>query len=341
MRRILLFIICCCGVLGHAYAQTGIKKTPSKTRESQPIELISAGELEMMLVDGIQTRFLRSKDSIPVVFRQGNMTFRCEQAIQFSDSNFVVAMGDIFVEDGDSIQARGDTLLYDGNNKFAELRSNVLFTDKHVVLKSPYVNYYVDQKIATYQYGAVITDEEATLTSRRGYYYTQQKLIAFKRDVGLDNTKADYHIKTDTLTYHTVRKVATFHAQTFITSKNGHIEAWEGEYYTEEGRSRFSKKVSIENDSYIIHSDQLSYLELEESGEAKGRVRMFSKKDSLTIYGDESYFDEEKDQIRMFGQVLLEKPFGQDTLFLAADSLLSLTDSTGAKSLLAYPHVKI
>lgn len=332
---LLLFITGITGLQG----QTKPKKVAPK--DSTPIELISAGELEMMMVQNVETRYLRSKDSILVVFKQGDLLFSCDEAIHFPDSNFVVAFGHIEIERGDSIRAKGDTLFYDGNTRFAELRNNVYFTDQEIVLRSPYVNYYLNQDLATYQYGAVITDEEATLKSRRGYYYTKQKLLTFKRHVVLDNPKANYHIETDTLTYHTVNKVATFHDKTNITSQDGTIEAYAGEYYTAQGRSSFRERVTVENDTYIITSDSLDYRELARSGEATGKVKMYAKQDSLTIYGDKSIFDEETEQLDVFGQVLVEKSFGEDTLYLASDTLLSVTDTAGAQTLLAYPHVKI
>jgi hypothetical protein len=295
------------------------------TASSAPIELLAAGELEMMRLQGIESRFLRSTDSIRVAFRQGDLYFECDQAIHFPDSNFVVAFGEIYIERGDSIRVEGDTLLYYGNSRFAELRSNVVFTDQHITLESPYVNYFLNDDLATYQYGATITDREATLTSRRGYYYTRQKLLAFQGQVRLDNPKAEYQVATDTLTYHTVRKAAYFHAPADIQTPNGRIAANRGEYYPQEGRSYFTNRVTIENEEYIWEADTLRYAEIARTGAGRGRVRLYHKQDSLSLFGDQAYFEGEADAFEVYGHALLQKPFGADTLFLAADTLRSAT----------------
>ncbi len=345
MRRVSYISIVVFYLVFIASALLAQTKTPPPiardTSSQQPIELISAGELEKMVQKGVEARYLRSTDSLPVRFRQGDMQFTCKEAIQFPDSNFVAAFGDVFVERGDSIQLKGDTLLYYGNERFAELRQNVYFTDQIIEMESPYANYDLAKSIASYQYGAVITDTAATLSSVRGYYYTQEKLLAFRGDVVLDNPSTQYHIETDTLTYNTQYKIAYFQAPTLIDSRDGQILANKGEYQTELGKSYFQSRVTLENEEYIVSADTLNYDEQTKSGTARGKVAMFDKTDSLTIYGNFSNFNGSTNYLEVFGNALVEKPFGADTLFLAADTLQSMQDSTEASQLLAYSRVKL
>ena len=341
MKKLLFTLLIAAPFLG--FSQPQGRPTADTAKQQPPIELISAAELEMMKQQGVEARYLRSSDSIPVVFEQGDMRFRCKEAIQFPDSNFVAAFGDIYIQRGDSIELKGDTLLYYGNERFAEMRQNVYFTDQIIEMESPYANYDMIDDIATYQYGAVITDTTSTLTSRRGYYYTRRKLLAFRGNVVLDNPKDQYNIETDTLTYNTQTQTAYFHTKTEIDSKDGSILAQKGEYQTAKGKSYFRERVELENQDYIMSADRLNYDEQRQAGNAKGRVKMFNKKDSITIYGDISNFDGEKSYLEVFGNGLVEKPFGRDTLFMAADTLRSMraTDSTEAKNLLAYSNVRL
>lgn len=339
MKQLLILLLVLSSYLGAAQQRN--PKAAPKPEKSTPVELISAASLETIDQEGIEARRLISSDSIPVVFRQGDMQFTCKTAIQFPDSNFVAAFGDVFIERGDSIELKGDTLLYYGNERFAEMRENVYFTDQLIEMRSPYANYDLSNDIASYQYGAVITDTTSTLKSQKGYYYTRRKLVSFRGDVILDNPKDEYHIETDTLTYNTLTQTAYFHETTLIKSKDGEILAQKGRYQTEKGKSYFQERVELENADYIIAADILDYDENRQAGYAKGKVKLYQKKDSITIYGDMTNFDGADSYLEVFGNGLVEKPFGKDTLFLAADTLQSMQDSTQSSQLLAYSNVKL
>ncbi|MGB0525055.1 MAG: OstA-like protein [Flammeovirgaceae bacterium] len=319
------------------------KGETQKDSTASKVELLTAGELEMITEEGLETRYLRSNDSLRVAFKQDDMRLFCNEAIQFPDSNFVVAFGDVLFLKGDSIRMTGDTLFYYGNDRLAEVWGNIVFSDSQMVLTTDQLDFDMNTNLASYQYGGKITDDSTTLTSKKGYYNTQTKLVAFSKDVVLDNPVSEYHLESDTLTYNTTTKIAYFHATTEITTRDGKLIAEEGQYDSQQSKSIFKKNARIENESYTLSGDFIDYDEVLEKGIATGNVRLFSKEDTVVIYGDKALYFGLEGRTEILGNAMVEKPFGEgDTLFVQADTLISINDSiSDTRMIYAYPKVKL
>ena len=237
----------------------------------------------------------------------------------------------------------GDTLYYYGNDRFAEVVGNITFSDSQMVLTTNQMDYDLANNLASYQNGGKITDDSTTLVSKKGYYNTQTKLVAFSKDVVLDNPISEYHLESDTLTYNTTTKIAYFHARTEITTREGKLIAEKGQYDSQLSKSTFSSNARIENEEYTLSGDFIDYDEVLEKGIAKGNVRLFSKKDTLVIYGDKAKYFGLEGRTEILGNAMIEKPFGkEDTLFVIADTLISINDSISDTNMIyAYPAVKL
>ena len=73
-----------------------------------------------------------------------------------------------------------------------------------------------------------------------------------------------------------------------------------------------------------------------------GNVYLFAKTDEVIITGQKADFWEDRGIARIYGDPLLKKLLNQDTMFLRADTLISIDDSLEVnKRLLAYKNVKI
>ncbi len=320
----------------------GQKIQPKKEKKKpEKVELLHAGELETIKSGGLETRYLRRSDSAKVHLKQEDMDFFCTEAIQFPDSNFVVAFGDVVIHKGDSITLTGDTLYYYGNSRVAEMWGNVYFTDLQMKLTAPQMEYDVPNNLASYQYTGKVTDDSTTLTSERGYYNTQTQIVSFSKNVVLDNPTSNYYLESDTLVYNTNNKTAYFTTRTEITTADGKLIAEKGEYDTQFSKSIFEKNAQIETSEYILSGDFLDFDEVLEVGKARGNVMAYSKKDTIALYGDlGNYYGLEK-KVEIFGNALVQKPFGVgDTLYLSADTLISINDSLAdRREMIAYPNV--
>jgi lipopolysaccharide export system protein LptA len=311
--------------------------------ETNMVDLVEAGELEVVKQNGTEARFVKSSATKRVIFRQGSMTLYCVNAIHQLGDNKVTAWGNILVQQGDSITLTGDTLIYDGNSKIAEIKGKeVVFRDDSVTLITQHAFYNRNTSLAWYNTGGKLIDDSTTLVSKKGYYNATNKLMSFKKDVVLKNEIKNYQLTADTLTYNTENKLAYFHSKTTITEQEKVLIAERGTYDTKSRKANFEQNASIETDEYILSGDMLDYNEKTKIGLAQKYVRIFTKKDTASVYGNFAEYFGQKQYSKVYGKAAMEKPFGTDTLVILADTLVSVNDTINKqKYVKAYYHVKI
>ncbi len=72
-----------------------------------------------------------------VIFIHRGVKLGCQKAIHNQSSNFIEAYGKIVINQGDTLTIVGDTLLYDGNLRFAKVYGKqVILRDKKVTLRT-------------------------------------------------------------------------------------------------------------------------------------------------------------------------------------------------------------
>ena len=249
-------------------------------QKSEQIELVQADVLEGGVHNGEKVRKLIGN----VIFKHDETFMYCDSSYQYADRNALEAFGHVKIQQGDTLTLTGDTLFYNGDNKMAKVRGNVVLKDKEMTLTTKFLDYDMKNKLAWYYNGGDIIDDENHLSSELGFYNTMSKMLSFKTNVSLINP--DYELKSDTLLYNTITKIAYFKGPTDIISGNGTLYAEDGEYYTLEKQSVFRGKARIETEEYILEGDSLYYDEINDIGIAKYNVKLVSKKDNIIIEGD-------------------------------------------------------
>ena len=335
-RFLFLFLLVSLPLLSTAQRKPNAQPTPSK---SQRIELLPGTKrLIGGNFNGVEIRKLIGN----VSFRQGTTLLYCDSAYQYLDKNALEAFSNVRIIQNDTITITGDRGTYDGDTRKARITGNVTLRDPRMTLTTQLLDYDLDNNLAYYSTGGHLTDPENTLDSRFGYYNTQTKVFSFKQDVKLvtkDNT-----IDTDTLQYNTVSKIATFLGPTRIKGKEGTLYAENGTYNTITRISNFQKNAKIETPNYLLGGDKLVYDEARQYGIATGHVSMTSKKDNLVIRGDVGRYWRTLGRTQVHGAPVMRNISGKDTLYLAADTLISQEGRpprNEAGALYAYPKAKI
>ena len=288
--------------------------------------------------NGIEIRKLLGN----VSFRQGTTLLYCDSAYQYLDKNALEAFSNVRIIQNDTITITGDRATYDGDTRKARITGNVTMRDPRMTLTTQALDYDLNRNLAYYSTGGHLVDPENTLDSRFGYYNTTSKVFSFKRDVKL--VTKDNVIDTDTLQYNTVSKIAYFLGPTRITGRQGTLYAENGTYNTITRVSNFQKNARIETPNYLLGGDRLVYDEGRQYGVATGHVSMTSKKDNLVIRGDVGRYWRALGRTKVYGVPVMRNISGKDTLFLAADTLISQEGRAplnAAGVLYAYPKAKI
>ena len=265
-----------------------------------------------------------------------------DSVILYRDRNVTEVFGKIVrIEKGDSITITGGKLVYDGNGKLAEMRNNVVYRDPSMTLYTDYLDFDMQKNLAYYFEGGKLVDTANVLTSQQGSYHTVSHLAAFKDSVLLDNP--DYDLTSDTLEYNTQTQVAYTRGPTTITSNEGDVLYAEAgsEFKTTEKQSAFSLGT-IETEDYMISADYLFVDDIQRQYVARQNVRMVAKNNDVIITGDTAIYQREIGRATVYGHPLMKRILDLDTLYMTADTLVSIEDSIPARErILAYNDVKI
>jgi lipopolysaccharide export system protein LptA len=260
-----------------------------------------------------------------VQFEQQGMVMTCDSAHFYSEKNTLDAFGHVHIQQGDSINVFGDFLKYDGNARKADLQKNVTMTDADMTLTTDAITYDMTEKVASYGSGGKIVNNQNTLTSQIGSYSTESKMLSFKKNVVLVNP--EYVMKCDTLHYFPLSKTAYFLGPTTIqaTNNSNFIYCENGFYDTNADICQFQKNAYIITKTQTLRGDSIWYNRKIGLGKAIKNVEIVDTAQKITIRGDLATHNDITDVSLVTGHALFIQSFKEDSLFLHADTLKSIT----------------
>jgi lipopolysaccharide export system protein LptA len=277
-----------------------------------------------------------------VIFTQNQTTIYCDSSKRDKKTNSVEAFGNVKITDGDSITVTSVNLFYDGNTRIARLRKNVVFKKlKTATLYTDFLDFDRSKNVANYFNGGKLVDSTNTLTSRKGYYNLSSNLASFKKDVV--GVSEDYTMKSDTLQYHTKTKIIYFKDTTTVTEVEGKTATYTSGFYDTQAKLSNLNQGVIETQTYNMVGDTYFLDDKKFFYQATGNVVMTSKEENMIIYGDRGDYYKSKGITKVYGNAYVAKiDEDKDTLFLSADSMVSIESKDAKKKrLLAYNNVKI
>ncbi len=276
-----------------------------------------------------------------VVLVQNQTTIYCDSAYLYKKRNFVEAFGKVRITEGDSVTITGGRLEYDGNTKVAKLRNNVVFTKlATATLYTETLDFDRVRNMAYYMNGGRLVDSINVLTSRRGYYNSTSNMASFKRNVKVTNP--DYTMTSDSLQYSSKTKVIYFRARTTVVSKDSSTFVYNSGIYDTRTKKSDLELGYGESEEYTITSKDYRLDDIRKIYLLRGDVVMKSKKENLLIYGQSADYFKSQGISKVYNNAYLAKVTDQDTLFITADTLVSIESNDPAKKrLLAYHNVKI
>ncbi len=310
-----------------------------------PVELLHADELRGGDYNGVKIRKLLGN----VSFKQQDVLLYCDSAYQYTERNEIEGFSNVRIVQSDTMTITGDHGYYNGNQRLARMTGNVVMRDPRMTLTTTALDYDLTRKTAFYTVGGHLVDPKNTLDSQQGFYDTNSKVFVFKRDVhlvSLDEQGAATDLRNDTLTFNTISKIAYFDGPTRIKSAQGDLYAEKGTYNTVTRVSNFARNAKIDTPGYLLGGDVLVYDQVKLYGVATGHVSLISKKDNVVLRGDRGRYWRALGRTKLFGgRPVVRNISGKDTLYLAADTLLSvetrLNRAVQRPIIYAWPKVQI
>ncbi|WP_205510953.1 OstA-like protein [Longitalea arenae] len=186
-----------------------------------------------------------------VQLRQENTLINCDSAVLNKKTRFVEAFGNVHIVDNDTVNIRSQYLQYYVDTKMAYLKNNVSLTDSKSTLLTNDLQYDLNTKIGEYHNGGKLINKQSVLTSKEGIYYEELKDVYFKKNVDLKDPQ--YSLKTDSLLYNTESQIATFIAPTtIIDSSKRTINTSDGFYDTRNRKAFFGKRPILKDGAVTI-----------------------------------------------------------------------------------------
>jgi lipopolysaccharide export system protein LptA len=277
-----------------------------------------------------------------VVFDHGSTTIFCDSAWFYKTKNSVEAFGRVRIVEGDSVTITASRLEYDGNTRRAKLRNNVVFTKlATATLYTDFLDYNRNANEAYYYNGGKLVDSINTLTSRKGYYMVNSNLASFKKNVNVANP--DYTMSADSLQYNSKSKVIYFVSETKVINKDSSQFIYKSGNYNTITRTSDLKEGLAQSERYELKGKSYDLDDLRKMYKLRGDVVMTYKDENLTIFGQSADYFRAKNIAKIYDHAFVAKVTDEgDTLFMTADTLVSIDDADPAKKrLLAYHNVKI
>jgi lipopolysaccharide export system protein LptA len=274
-----------------------------------------------------------------VVFTHRSTIINCDSAYHFYKENRLEGFSNVHIKDGDSVTITSNKLIYEGAQRIAKLRGNVVYKNGSRTLYTDILDYDLTDKVADFRGGGKLIDDENILTSDNGRFFSQQDYAVFYIDVKL--ISPTYDLESDTLEYSTKTKIAITKGPTdIITDENTKVYAEGGEFKTAIDITIFDEGI-IETDEYILEGDELFLDDSTKFYTAIGNVKLTSKNEDVIIVGEKGVYDQSKGRSKIFGNPVMKKLMELDTFFMSADTLIAVeSDIEADKRILAHFGVK-
>ena len=334
-KQTLSALLVCFILIAPSTLKAQSKISAPQKKDTAEIEIRQADYLEI-----IQTKKSSyNKLMHNVILVQKDLILYCDSALLYKNENIARVYGNVHFEQGDSINAFGDSASYDGNTKIANLYENVSMSDKTMTLTTNKLSYDMNEKIATYHNGGQLDNGETKLTSENGYYLTNSNDAYFSDSVVLTNP--DYSLTADTLQYNTSIERAYFHGPTHIYNKESTVYCESGYYDTKSGIAVFNENVKLENPPQELMADSIYYNRETGIGKAFGNIIFRDTVQNALQYSNIAEYNEITKTIVSTSGSMAGFIIENDTLFISGDTIRSVTDSLNKRITLVFHHVKI
>lgn len=196
-------------------------------------------------------------DTQQVQFEHQGADIWCDIAIFYNRENKLRAIGNIRLQQGDSIAMRSEKIDYNGNTKRVKAWENVELTNRQMTLTTDTLYYDRLNQKSYYRSGGKIVDAVNVLTSRVGTYFMTSKRYQFRDSVHIDNP--DYIIDSEQLDYYTTSKNAYMYGPSTITGEDYTLYCERGFYNTTREQGYGIKNTTINYNHKIIEGDSLYF----------------------------------------------------------------------------------
>ncbi|NAY90440.1 OstA-like protein [Muricauda sp. JGD-17] len=276
-------------------------------------------------------------DERQVQFEHQGADLWCDIAIFYTQENRLKAIGNIRLQQGDSIEMNSGKMDYDGNTKLAKAWENVDLTNGQMTLTTDTLYFDREKQESYYRSGGKVVDSANVLTSRVGTYFMTPKKYQFRDSVHIDNP--DYIIDSEQLDYYTTSKNAYMYGPSTITGEEYKIYCERGFYDTKIEQGYGIKNTKINYDNKIIEGDSLYFDKASEFASAVNNIKITDTINNGVIKAHYAEVHKSKDSVFATKRAVSISLVEKDSLYMHGDTLM-VTGKPEERILRAFRNAK-
>ncbi|MFD0991977.1 OstA-like protein [Tenacibaculum geojense] len=275
-----------------------------------------------------------------VKIKHEGATLDCKRALLYKEKNLFQAIGEVVIEQGDSIIQYADFATYDGNTKMAKSWGNVEVNDKEMTLKTDTLYFDRNEQLLYYPTDGKITDKKNILTSKKGTYYLTSKKFSAKNNVHVVNP--DNELDSDHLDYYTNSQLAYLYGPSTVTNLKDSTKIYseKGFYDTNTDISYFVKNAKLFLKEKTILADSLYYDKPKGFASATNNIKVIDTVQNMVIKGNYAEVFEHLDSLFIIKKPVAISVMEKDSLYMHGDTIL-VTGKPEKRVVRTYHNVKI
>ena len=261
-----------------------------------------------------------------VQFKHDNVLMFCDSALFYEKFNSFDAYGHVRLIQGDTLNLLGDVLHYNGLEKLARMRHNVVLTHRTTKVYTDSMDYDRLYNIGYFFEGGHLVDANNDLTSDWGEYSPKTREAVFNYNVKMVTPpppkKAETTLLTDTLHYDT--RTGIGHATGPSTIDNGSCHIYTLSAFMnskDHGLTLYDRSELNDNGKKLI-GDKVIWNSRDSIGEAFGNVQYTDVLNKNKMTGEYCYYDDKIGySMGTDSAQIIDYSQGKDTMYLHGDTV--------------------
>lgn len=264
----------------------------------------------------------------------------CNKAYYYKEKNIFKAIGNVKINQGDTIFQYSDYVDYDGNTKKIFSWGNVVLKDPKMTMKTDTLQFLRNEKLLIYDDYATIKDSINTLKSKNGKYFMNLKKFIATVDVTIDNP--DNFIESNHLDYYTGSGQSYLYGPSTITAKTDENKIYteRGFYNTKTDISHFTKNTTLYLNKKEIKADSIYYEKRTGFASAVKNIRVTDTIENFVARGHYAELYEKQDSIFLKDRAVAISLVEKDSMFIHGD-IIRVTGKPEERRIKTFYNVKI
>ena len=265
-----------------------------------------------------------SEDGRQVQFEHQGADLWCDIAIYYQKENRLRALGNVRLQQGDSIEMTSGKINYDGETKLAKAFESVLLETQQengqMTLRTDTLYFDREKQESYYDSFGTIIDSANTLTSEIGRYFMELDKYQFLDSVHIQNPQ--YTLDSEQLDYYTTSKNAYMYGPSTITGDTYKMYCERGFYDTKVESGYGIKNTRIDYNNRIIQGDSVYFDKATEFASATNNIVVTDTVNNGVIRAHYAEVFKAKDSVFATKRAVSISLVEQDSLYMHGDTLM-------------------